>query len=64
MADRLEELKESYPEVLTTQEATDKYEFIGFMAPYVMVKDRVTGKKGTMQFDHRPRYYFGFVEGN
>ena len=49
-------------DIYTTNEATAKYEFIGFMAPYALVKDRVTGIKGTLEFTHRPRLYFNFKE--
>ena len=48
-------------DIYTTNEATTKYEFIGFMAPFAMVKDRATGIKGTLQFTHRPRLYFNFT---
>ena len=52
----------SYKEVLTTAEATDKYSFIGFMAPFVEVKRKSDGARGTLEFTHMPRFYFNFVE--
>lgn len=50
------------PERMTTQEMTAAYEVVGFLAPYVVVKRRSDGKKGTLQFTHAPRAYFGWVE--
>lgn len=52
----------SYKEVLTTTEATEKYSFIGFMAPFVEVKRKSDGVRGTLEFTHMPRFYFNFVE--
>jgi hypothetical protein len=33
---------------------------IGFMAPLVVVRRRSDGKKGSLEFQHSPRHYFGF----
>ena len=49
-----------YGEVLTTGEATGKYTFKWFMAPYAGVTHKATGKTGTLQFTHDPRFYFNF----
>lgn len=46
---------------ITTEQFREQYEAVGFMAPFVMVKVRATGAKGTMQFTHSPRYYFDYV---
>lgn len=39
-------------------------EFIvhGFLAPFIAVTRKSDGAKGSMQFTHSPRWYFGFVE--
>jgi hypothetical protein len=39
-----------------------QYEVLGFMAPYVIVRNRETGKKGTLEFQHSPRFYVNYVE--
>jgi hypothetical protein len=39
---------------------TAEFEVIGFLAPFVIVRRRSDGKKGSLMFTHRPRYYFGF----
>jgi hypothetical protein len=48
-------------EKLTTDEMVAKYEVISFAAPFVIVKRRSDGVKGSMSFDHRPRFYYDFV---
>ena len=55
---RLEAL---YGEVLDTDQVRERFEVIGFMAPFVMVKRKLDGKKGSMEFQHHPRFYFNFV---
>ena len=46
----------------TTDELTEEFEVIGFLAPYVVVRNKATGKKGSMMFRHNPRVYFGWKE--
>lgn len=55
-------LKEVYGEVYTTKELTEKFSVISFMAPYVDVIRKADKLKGTLTFNHRPRFYFKFVE--
>jgi hypothetical protein len=31
------------------------------MAPFVVVRRRVDGQKGNLEFQHSPRFYFNFV---
>lgn len=57
-----EELERIYGEVLSTDEATQKYEFVAFCAPCVEVKRKSDGKRGTLEFQANPRFYFAFVE--
>lgn len=55
------QLEAQYGQVWTSQELrASKYEVVAFLAPYVMVRDRETGKKGSMEFQHSPRFYFNF----
>ena len=44
-----------------TAELSRDFEVIGFMAPFVAVRRRVDGAKGSMEFTHSPRFYFNFV---
>ena len=45
-----EELVQLYGEVLSTSEATEKYEFVAFCAPFVEVKCRADNRRGTSNF--------------
>ncbi len=67
----LEELKEAYPDVFqaiqeeggecwSTEEVTQEFEILGFMAPFCTAVRRETGKKGSLLFVHRPRIYYGW----
>ena len=55
------EIETKYGEVLTTSEATDKYSFKSFLAPTVFVTRKSDGVDGTLEFTHRPRFYFKFA---
>lgn len=57
-----EELERLFGEVLTTQEAVQRYDFIAFCAPFVEVRRRADGRIGTLEFQHSPRFYFKFFE--
>ena len=55
------ELEAQYGQVWNTEELRhSRWEVIGFMAPFVVVRDKATGKKGSLEFQHNPRYYFNF----
>jgi len=59
-----EELEEKYGEVWDTQQMQDKFTVIGFLAPYAEVTENESGKKGTIEFQADPRFYFNFIEDN
>ena len=48
--------------VLTTQQVRDRFEVISFLAPFCDVKERATQVRGTLEFQHSPRFYFDFVK--
>jgi len=50
-----------YGPVYTLDEVQKEFEITGFMAPFVGVTRKVDGVKGSMMFQHRPRYYFDFT---
>lgn len=62
MMEKEELAKEVDGEILTTAEATEKYEFISFLAPFVVVRRKSDQVKGTLMFQDRPRFYFSFEE--
>jgi hypothetical protein len=48
--------------VFDTTELGEHFEVIGFAAPFVSVVRKSDGKKGSLLFQHSPRYYFDFIE--
>ena len=44
----------------TTDELTRDFEVIGFAAPFVVVRRKSDGAKGSLEFTHSPRVYFGW----
>ena len=48
-------------ELLTTDQMREQYEVLGFLAPFVTVRRKSDGQRGSLQFSHAPRFYFGFV---
>jgi hypothetical protein len=55
-----EALEAEHGQVWDTRQLTEDFEVIGFMAPFVVVRRRVDGVKGSLEFQHAPRYYFNF----
>ena len=57
-----EALEAEHGQVWDTEQLTKDFEVIGFMAPLVVVRRRGDGVKGSLEFQHSPRLYWGFVE--
>lgn len=55
-----EELEVKYGQVWDTQQLQADFIVNGFMAPFVGVTRKSDGKKGCLEFQHSPRYYFSF----
>jgi hypothetical protein len=53
-------LEAQYGRVWTTDELSEEFEPIGFMAPFVVVRRRSDNVKGSLEFQHQPRFYFNF----
>ena len=45
----------------TTDELRAEFDVGGFLAPFVVVRRKVDGVEGTMEFTHQPRWYFNFL---
>lgn len=56
-----EALEAVHGKVWTTDELRVEFEVIGFMAPVCVVRRRSDGRKGSVFFQHSPRFFFGFV---
>lgn len=46
--------------VWDTQQVRDQFEVLSFAAPYCSVRRKSDGKKGLLEFQHSPRFYFNF----
>jgi hypothetical protein len=44
----------------TTEELQRDFEVLGFAAPFVVVRRRSDGQRGSLEFTHSPRVYFGW----
>jgi len=55
-----EYLEAKHGEVWDTTELQEQFEVTGFMAPFVGVRRRCDGVKGSVMFQATPRYYFSF----
>ena len=47
--------------VWDTGELNQEFEVIGFLAPLVVVRRKADGRKGSLEFQANPRFYFNFV---
>ena len=55
-----EALEAQHGQVWNTEELGQDFEVVGFMAPFVVVRRKSDGKKGSLEFQHQPRFYFNF----
>jgi hypothetical protein len=58
------ELKVQYGEVWNTEEMQRDFAVEGFLAPFVVVRRKSDGVKGSMLFQGHPRFYFAFSPEN
>ncbi len=54
------ELEAIYSEVLDTRQLAARYVVLGFAAPFIVVQRKSDGVKGSLEFQHQPRFYFNF----
>lgn len=57
-----EGLEAKHGQVWDTKELQEDFQALSFGAPYIIVKRKSDGQKGSLQFQHSPRYYFNFRE--
>lgn len=56
-----ESLEAQHGQVWNTDELCNDFDVIGFMAPFVVVIRSADGVKGSLEFQHSPRFYFNFA---
>jgi len=44
-----------------THQLQEDFVVLSFLAPFVLVRRKSDGAKGTLEFTHSPRVYFNFV---
>lgn len=55
-----EALEAQHGKVWDTSELSAEFEVTGFLAPFVSARRKADGVKGSLMFQHSPRFYFGF----
>lgn len=55
-----ESLEACYGDVWDTNQLREQFDVVGFLAPLVIVRRKSDGLKGTVLFQHSPRFYFQF----
>ena len=55
-----EDLENRYGEVWDTNQLSEEFQAIGFMAPLIVVRRKSDGLKGSLEFQHSPRFYFNW----
>lgn len=57
-----EALEAKHGQVWDTEEMQRDFKALGFGAPLIVVQRRADGVKGSLTFQHEPRFYYGFKE--
>ena len=57
-------LESEHGKVWDTDDLCREFTVDGFLAPFVSVIRKSDGKKGWLEFQHRPRYYYGWKEND
>jgi hypothetical protein len=55
-----EDLESRYGQVWDTNQLSEEFQAIGFMAPLIAVRRKSDGQKGSLEFQHSPRLYFNW----
>lgn len=55
-----EDLERQHGQVWNTSELGKDFEVLGFAAPFVIVKRRSDRVRGSLMFQHNPRFYYSF----
>jgi hypothetical protein len=58
-----EALEAEHGQVWDTRQLGEDYDVVGFAAPLVVVRRKADGARGSLFFQHHPRFYYGFQPG-
>ena len=53
-------LEEKHGEVFDTEQLREGFQVHSFLAPFIIVTRLSSGEKGTLMFQHSPRFYFSW----
>jgi hypothetical protein len=53
-------LEAQYGQIWDTNELRQDFDVLGFMAPFVVVRRKSDGVRGSLEFQNTPRFYFNF----
>jgi hypothetical protein len=59
-----EDLEARFGQVWDTDQLAEEFEAVGFMAPLIVVRRIADGMKGSLEFQHSPRFYFNWKPHN
>ena len=54
------ELEAQHGQVWDTSQLQEDFQVVGFAAPFVIVKRRADGVRGSLMFQNSPRFYYSF----
>jgi len=55
-----EYLESKHGQVWDTDQLQEEFVVLGFLAPFVIVRRKSDGEKGSLLFQNSPRYFWGF----
>lgn len=55
-----EALESEYGQVWDTDQLREDFDVLGFLAPYVVVRRKSDGAKGSLEFQNSPRFFYSF----
>lgn len=55
-----EYLEAKHGKVWSTDELQEEFQALGFLAPYIIVRRKSDGTRGSLLFQHAPRLYYSF----
>jgi hypothetical protein len=58
-----EALETKYGQVWDSKELRQDFIVLGFAAPCVIARKKSDGVRGSLEFQHNPRFYFNFQPG-
>lgn len=59
-----EDFEAAHGQVWDTNELSRDFDVQGFAAPFVIVRRKADGQRGSLEFKHHPRFYYGFTPIN